>query len=280
MSMPSPFEMGRAIGGNVSGGISEGLENNRIDQILQQAQASGDPAQVQNIMNQIITRVSPEKRPVVAEALQNRHQQLVKGMQKQQAASYYQSQGLDPKLADLDPGLQKEILKRQTSQDQTKIQPLLTGLDVVNRQKELLKRGNLGPKVAFTGTGRKAGSTFSKQGIKDRAEYQRLGKSLISLATTIPIRNRLEFETLSQGLYDPNAKQEEIEGALEGMERIIRDNLGATGVQQQIPGQVPASAPQQPPAQMQPDQQQYIKGQTATNPQTGQTLTFNGVSWE
>jgi len=77
MSMPSPFEMGRAIGGNISGGIRGGIENNQIDQILQQAQASGDPAQVQNVMNQIITRVSPEKRPVVMQALQNRQQQLV-----------------------------------------------------------------------------------------------------------------------------------------------------------------------------------------------------------
>jgi len=76
MSMPSPFEMGRAVGGNISGGISEGLESSRIDHILQQAQASGDPNQVQNIMNQIITSVSPEKRPIVSEALQNRHQQL------------------------------------------------------------------------------------------------------------------------------------------------------------------------------------------------------------
>lgn len=277
MSMPSPFEMGRAIGGNVSGGISEGLENNRIDQILQQAQASGDPAQVQNIMNQIITRVSPEKRPVVAEALQNRHQQLVKGMQKQQAAAYYQSQGLDPNIAGLDPGLQKEILKRQTSADQSKKQPLLTGLDIVKRQRELLKRGNLGPKLAVIGTGRKAGSTWTKEGIKDRSEYERLGKSLISLATTIPIRNRLEFETLSEGLFDPNKKREEIEGALEGMERIITDNLGVMGNQkQQMPGQAPSPSPQEQQAQ----QQQYIKGQSATNPQTGQTLTFNGVNWE
>jgi len=76
MSMPSPFEMGKAIGGNVSGGIREGVENSAIDQILQQAQSSGDPAQVQNIMNQIITQVSPEKRPIVEQALKNRYQQL------------------------------------------------------------------------------------------------------------------------------------------------------------------------------------------------------------
>lgn len=75
--MPSPFEMGRAVGGNVSGGIRGGVEDNAIDNILQEASASGDPAQVQNMMNQIITRISPEKRPVVAQALQHRQQQLV-----------------------------------------------------------------------------------------------------------------------------------------------------------------------------------------------------------
>jgi len=70
MSMPSPFEMGRAIGGNISGDLNEGFENNRIDQILKQAQASGDPAQIKNVMNQVLTHVSPEKRPAVMSALQ------------------------------------------------------------------------------------------------------------------------------------------------------------------------------------------------------------------
>lgn len=264
MNMPSPFEMGRAVGGNVSGGIREGVENIHIDDILREAQASGDPEQIQNIMNEVITRVSPEKRPIVAQALQQKLQQLQQNRQKQEAASYYQSQGLDPKLATLDPNLQKEILKRSQSTDQSKMQPLLTGLDIVNRQKELLKGGNLGPKVALVGTGRKAGSTFSKQGIKDRAEYERLGKTLISLATNISIRNRFEFEKLSEGLFDPTKKQEEIEGVLEGMERIIRDNLGAAGI----------------PKQQQESQEQFVKGQTATNPQTGQTIIFNGVKWE
>lgn len=76
--MPSPFEMGRAIGGNVSGGIREGLENNNIDKILQEAEATGNPAQVQNMMNQMLTRISPEKRPLVAQALKQRHEQIVK----------------------------------------------------------------------------------------------------------------------------------------------------------------------------------------------------------
>lgn len=76
MNMPSPFEMGRAVGGNVSGGIREGVENIHIDDILREAQSSGDPEQIQNIMNEVITRVSPEKRPIVAQALQQKLQQL------------------------------------------------------------------------------------------------------------------------------------------------------------------------------------------------------------
>ena len=70
MSMPSPFEMGRAVGSNISGGLSEGFENNRIAKILQQAKASGDPEQVKNIMNQVLTHVSPEKQQAVMGALQ------------------------------------------------------------------------------------------------------------------------------------------------------------------------------------------------------------------
>jgi len=266
MTMPSPFEMGRAIGGNVAGAVHRSSQGSTMDNILKQAQETGDPTQFNNIMSQILQRVDPENQANVINAVKQRQQQL-------QQKDYYQSQGLNPNIANMPESIQKEIVKWQASPDQNKMQPLLTGLDIVSRQRDLLKKGNLGPKVAFTGTGRKAGSTFSKEGIKDRAEYQRLGKSLISLATTIPIRNRLEFETLSQGLYDPNAKQEEIEGALEGMQRIIQNNLGATGSPQQQQPQADQLMQQQQP-------QQFMPGQTATNPQTGKTITFNGTNWE
>jgi len=270
MTMPSPYEVGAKIGGNLAGIGHRAMQRSSMDDIIQQAQQTGDPTQLNNIMGQILKNIDPENRKDVIAAVQQRQQQFQKQQQKSQAAKYYQSQGMDPNIANLDINLQRDIIKNQTSTDRAKMQPFLTGLDIINRQRELLKQGNLGPKVAVIGTGRKIGSSWTKQGIKDRSEYERLGKSLISLATSIPIRNRLEFEILSEGLFDPTKKKEEIEGALEGMERIIRNNLGTLGGQQQVESQT----------QMKTQQQQYVKGQTATNPKTGKTLTFNGSSWE
>jgi len=75
--MPSPFEMGRAIGGNISGGIRGGQENNRIDQILEQAQNTNDPHIMDNIMRQIVTQVSPEKRPAIIEYMKQKQGQII-----------------------------------------------------------------------------------------------------------------------------------------------------------------------------------------------------------
>lgn len=266
MGMPTPFEMGRLIGGNVSGGIAEGLERRQdrsvMDEIMQKA-ANASPEEAQNMMNQIIRNVSPQNRDAAIQMMQNAYKQKQSNLERQSAAQYYQSQGLNPNIANLPEGIQKEIVKGQKQQKED--HSLNSALDIINRQKSLLKKGNLGPKLAILGTGRKAGSTFTKEGIKDRAEYERLGKALISKATTIPIRNRLEFETLADKLYDPLAKQEEIEGSLLAMERIIRNSMGMA-----VEGGEPSK----------PEESQYVVGQTATNPQTGEKLIFNGFKWE
>ena len=109
-------------------------------------------------------------------------------------------------------------------------QTLKGGLETINRQRQLLQGGHLGSKFAIFGTGRKWGSGMSKQGIKDRLEYETLGKSLIPLASSIKnIRNLREFNVLSAKLYDPYLKQEEIAGVLDGMEKIIQNSLTEEG---------------------------------------------------
>jgi len=104
-------------------------------------------------------------------------------------------------------------------------EPFENALDILNRQERLLKTGHIGSKIAFRGTGRKLGSTWSKTGIKARAEYQRLGRSLIGMASTIPVRNRLEFETLAEKLDDPTLPIEELEGTVKAMKRFVSNRL-------------------------------------------------------
>ena len=127
MSMPSAFELGGAIGSNVAGGIRGAQENTALDQILQQAIQSNDPQVQQDIMRQILTRVSPEKQPAALQVLQNRTQQ----MQRQNEQKAYENiatriEGESPNTASqrliasvyrspLNPEQKEKIVKNLTS---------------------------------------------------------------------------------------------------------------------------------------------------------------------
>ena len=128
----------------------------------------------------------------------------------------------------LPESINKEIIKAQTqtAKQAQEGSSARGSLDILKRQREILASGHLGPKIGIGGTGRKAGSTLSKEGRTARAEYERLGKALIQASTNIPIRNRQEFEVLAQDLYDTNRTQEEIAGTLNALERIIKSSLG------------------------------------------------------
>jgi chaperonin cofactor prefoldin len=229
MATPGAFELGRAIGTNVSQGVTQASEQNYLDKVLNEIGQSNDPTQIQNSIGQILSHVSPERQPLAQAVIQNKLSLL----QKQKTQQATQAAGMPAGFENLPPTVQAAYIKNkgQKSQIPEKAQPLLTGLDVINRQRELLKGGNIGGKFNIIGTGRDIGSTWSKQGVKDRGEYERAGKSLIALASNIPIRNRLEFETLSEGLYDITKSREELAGSLDAMERIIRNNLSGYGVQ-------------------------------------------------
>ena len=114
---------------------------------------------------------------------------------------------------------------------QEKLTPLQTALERVQRMRDIGANKRLGRGSGFLGF-------FGGKTAKDRGEYQQLGKSLISLATNIPIRNRLEFETLAESLYDPSLPDQEREGVLDAMERIINNsiqNLAISGFEEEKP---------------------------------------------
>jgi len=137
--------------------------------------------------------------------------QMLKTQQKQQESQTK----VEENIAKEQRHREDETLKKEA--------PIKGALQIVEEQKELLKTGNLG---RFLGLGqRKFGSTLSKEGIKDRAKYGRLGKSLIQHSSNINIRNRAEFETLAEGLTDPTLHQSEIEGNLEAIEKILQNQL-------------------------------------------------------
>lgn len=181
---------------------------------------------------------APERQPGFLESLLgsaiNKMDEYSQGQARQQALEReyalkgaLESQKQDSKFAnqmDLErikqegkQNIQAEALR---GKQEEKIIPLQGAMDTLNRMKALRKKGNLG-----------IGSTYSPfSGTrKEAGEYEQLGKSLIQYATNIPIRNRLEFETLAEKLYDPTTTDATAEGILNAMERIITNSLQSAG---------------------------------------------------
>lgn len=136
---------------------------------------------------------------------------------------------------------------------------LKSGLQTVKEMKDIGKKGNLG-----WGTGIR--KTLSAEAAKDAAQYSQLGKSLISLATTIPIRNRQEFETLAHDLYDPSIRDAAREGILNAMENILTRSLdeASQGIDQE------ASSKQE-------NSQERIRVKNKKTGQTGSILPYEGM---
>lgn len=121
-----------------------------------------------------------------------------------------------------DPNIKKAIVENLLKGQAKKpdMGKYLSGLETIQRMRKLGETGKLG-------RGSKAFGFFGGPVAKNRAEYEQLGKSLIQLATTIPIRNQMEFETLSEKLFDPSLLDSEREGILNAMEHIIRSTMGS-----------------------------------------------------
>lgn len=237
MTMPSPFQVGSAIGSNLSGVARNQYYKSRLDELLNKY--APNQGQYQDAMQRLLSEFP--------EDIQAQGMKRLEPMRQQQTgAALSQITGYPPEImAALPPELQKIALtgsyKGPTGKDAAKQQNLLGATNTLNRMKELLEKRTVGPKMSRPGTtSRKWGSTFSGEGVKDRAEYERLGKSLISFATAIPIRNRLEFETLANSMYDYGQPIEALKGNVEAMERIINNSLGIYGApstQNQSPSQ-------------------------------------------
>ena len=103
----------------------------------------------------------------------------------------------------------------QETKQLEKIKSLELGLGTIGQMREILQRNRLG-------RGSSLSALFSGEVRKDRAEYEQLGRSLIPLvAAGVPIRNQREFDEYKKVLTDPSASDDEIEGALSALEKLL-----------------------------------------------------------
>jgi len=104
MTTPSPFEIARAIGTNIGGIGKEIQDKSAIEEILSGLSGSQNPEQLQQAINQVLTRVSPNRQKTVLESLESRlkgQQDLQKGKQLQEQKFQQQQQLLSGILGDL-----------------------------------------------------------------------------------------------------------------------------------------------------------------------------------
>lgn len=207
MSAPTPFEIGRGVGTNVGGAIRGAQERSAIDDILEQANASGNEESVQNAMNQILQRVSPERQQMAMQVLQGKQQQIA----RQRQAQAYQERGLNPNLPE---GLNKELIKQQGKGEQKS-----TNNDLVknafSRVEDILSSG-------YTGLNPLG---ITPEGREQRAELDTLGEVFIS--HLIPLLNpkgtiskeRFNYiKGLVPNSFDTDAK---IKGKLNALKEIF-----------------------------------------------------------
>lgn len=111
----------------------------------------------------------------------------------------------------------------QETKQMEKIKSIELGLGTIGQMREILKRNNLGRGSGFQGL-------FSKDVARDRAEYEQLGRSLIPMVSAgMRVTNQKEFEEYKKVLTDPSSPDPAIEGALKGLEDILRRNAAQSG---------------------------------------------------
>jgi len=155
--------------------------------------------------------------------LAQRQQDQMQRSQQMENRQIFEQTGID--LSGIsDPKMREKLLEsgiKSGHQRREKMAPLEGAMQTIQRMRQLGETGHLGPKISQLG-----GVGFLNPDVrKNRAEYEQLGKSLISMASTIPIRNQLEFEVLSSNLYDPTLTDASRAGILDSMERIIRNSM-------------------------------------------------------
>ncbi len=208
-------------------GLSESYQNRSDEMALQKAIGGlGNNASPIDILNAVLGTQTYNNT-----AKQNLFTNYLSAAQNQQTAkSNKKAEEQRDRALDIQEKRSTRVEKAVASQQQIK-----AGLQTVKEMRDIGKKGNLG-------IGTSVRKVFSGDAAKDAGQYEQLGKSLIALSTTIPIRNRLEFETLAEKLYDPSIRDKEREGVLDAMENILNRSLIESD--QEVVNDVAKSAPE------------------------------------
>jgi hypothetical protein len=115
-----------------------------------------------------------------------------------------------------------KLVEMQAKKKQEDLGKFETGLQTIQHMRDIVNTGNIGRGTSIT-------RLFGGKDARAAAEYEQLGTSLIPLvAAGVPIRNQKEFDQYRKILTDASSSDEEIKGALDGLERIFKQKLEGT----------------------------------------------------
>jgi hypothetical protein len=214
MSMPSSFELGGKISGNVSRGIQGARDKSAIDEILGKASASEDPQAMQTAFQSILQNVSPDRQPQALQILQSKVQEQTQ--QRQQQA--YQEQGLNPNLPE---GLNKEILKTKGQAG------VKSNLDSVGKTLDSIE-----DLIGKEGIGLSGGWNPSSEARFNRGQFQSLQAAVLPLFKSMFPRGMTEkeFKFINEN-YIPQVSDtnETQKGKIKGLRQLLGQNSGQQG---------------------------------------------------
>lgn len=117
------------------------------------------------------------------------------------------------KATDIHGEIAKKLAGIKADRHEEKLKSIENGLGTIEQMRGLIS--SAGPSNWVQGL-------FGGETTKNRAELQSLGRSLIPLvAAGVPIRNQREFDEYSKVITNPNSQQAELEGALNGIEKVL-----------------------------------------------------------
>ena len=177
-------------------------------------------------------RVGPSKKVELANQALEVHktnQELYKQQATKTAAMEKEKAKVQAEI-DKENRNKQEKINEENKKNQAELATLDSALERVEEMKNIRKKGRLGFSSHTRGL-------FGGETAKDRGAYETLGNSLISYATSIPIRNRVEFEKLAARIADPDITDAEAAGILQSLDKIIKDSKKPYQINNQQPTQ-------------------------------------------
>lgn len=199
-------------------------ENRSMDDILKQSRMAENSQGQDDIMAQVLQRLPPEKRPEAMQYIQNKKAQQQSQEMKVKQAQALQTQGFDASIANLDPAIQKEIIKAKTQKAATNPSGTLSAIDELEKL------------AGQTGIGLSGQINPSQDARFNRGRFQSLQAKLLPLFKGMFPRGMTEKEfKFIQANYIPQVGDTEakIKGKLQGLRELAQEQGGVSMPQSQ-----------------------------------------------